>query len=613
MKIKIQGTIIPDDLADVYEWLGVTYTSPKSVALPPGKEEVEVEINSYGGDVYAGSEIYTALKSYPGKVTTTITGIAASMASIIAMAGDAVRITPTGQIMIHNVSSYSEGNKRDFEHEAGVLAGYDKTLANAYRLKTKLSEEELLDLMDHETWLTPQEALEKGFVDEILFDDMNTLKFVAGPKMLSQDTIKKAREAMKLGDKGNKMELNVETGELIIKDEAVKPEKTESIEAVMVYTDEKTKSETEVEEKASEKKEEGEEKVEKENAQFSEVNNRSGLTFKNEAEPKALHIVGGTIMKKTYKEAFMNAVRGMKLDQEEASLIASKNKAFSDAFTHDTTNTAIVIPRETQDKIWARAMEGYGVLEDLNRLHVKGELRMVKHKAIEEGDATWYVEATPTADEKNTFDDVLLKGHELSKAVIISWKLRAMAMDDFEKFLIREIGQRISIALGTAVTQGDGTNQPMGILTAVKKVKDQVVNVAKTGTVTYSELLKLVSKVHSSYKPGAKLYANSTTIWTVLANVLDANGRPFFEATAGADGVGNALGFVVKEDASLKDDEILFGNPSVGYLFNVNEEMSMTTEDHAKERKTDYVAYMIADGNVLDEKAFAVLSLTQAV
>lgn len=610
MKIKIQGTIIPDDLADVYEWLGVTYTSPKSVALPPGKEEVEVEINSYGGDVYAGSEIYTALKSYSGKVTTTITGIAASMASIIAMAGDTVRITPTGQIMIHNVSSYSEGNKHDFEHEAGVLSGYDKTLANAYRLKTKLSEKELLDLMDHETWLTPQEALEKGFVDEILFDDRNTLKFVAGPKMLSQDTIKKAREAMKMG---NNMELNVEKGELIIKDEAVKPVKAESIDAVMNYSAEKAESEDKVEEKAPEKKKEDAEKVEKENIKFREVENRSGLTFKNEAEPKALHTVGGTMMKKTYKEAFMNAVRGMKLDQEEASLIASKNKAFSDAFTHDTTNTSILIPRETQDKIWARAMEGYGVLEDLNRLHVNGELRMVKHKAIEEGDATWYVEATPTADEKNTFDDVVLKGHELSKAVTISWKLRAMAMDDFENFLIREIGQRMSIALGTSVTQGDGKNQPIGILTAVKKGKDQVVNVAKTGTVTYSELLKLVSKVHSSYKPGAKLYANSTTIWTVLANVLDANGRPFFEATAGADGVGNALGFVVKEDASLKDDEILFGNPSVGYLFNVNEEMSMATEDHAKEHKTDYVAYMIADGNVLDEKAFAVLNLTQAV
>ena len=168
MKIKIQGTIVPDDVTEVYEWFGLSCTSPKDIVFPDEVEDIDVEINSYGGDVYAGSEIYTALKSYPGKVTTTVTGIAASMASIIAMAGDHVRISPTGQIMIHNVSSYSEGDKRDFEHEAGVLAGYDKTLANAYRLKTKLSEEELLDLMNHETWLTPQEALEKGFVDEIL-------------------------------------------------------------------------------------------------------------------------------------------------------------------------------------------------------------------------------------------------------------------------------------------------------------------------------------------------------------------------------------------------------------------------------------------------------------
>lgn len=599
MKIKIQGTIVPDDVAEVYEWFGLSHTSPKDISLPAGGEDIDVEINSYGGDVYAGSEIYTALKSYPGRVTTTVTGIAASMASIIAMAGDRVRISPTGQIMIHNVSSYSEGDKNDFEKEAGVLAGYDKTLANAYRLKTKLSEQELLELMNHETWLTPQEALEKGFVDEILFDESETLKLVAGPKMLSQKTIQKAREAM-AADKKKEM----------VAEEVVEEEKIEASEAV-------EKEETvEEEEKEEEEKEKEEEKADKKKADlaFKKMDNRNGLTLKNEAEPKTLHTMGGMMMgnQKTYKEAFFNAVRGAKLDAEEESLIASENKAFNDAFTHDTTNTAIVIPRETQDKIWARAMEGYGVLEDLNRLHVKGELRMVKHKAIEEGDADWYVEATPTADEKNTFDDLILKGHELSKAVTISWRLRAMAMDDFEAFLIREIGERISIALGTAVTQGDGVKQPMGIVTAVKKAKDQVVTVAKTGAATYSELLSLISKVHSSYKTGAKIYANSTTIWTVLANIVDANGRPFFEATAAADGVGNALGFVVKEDASLKNDEILFGNPGSGYVFNVNEEMTMTTEEHAKERKTDYVAYMIADGNVLDEKAFAVLSLTQA-
>ena len=238
MKIKIQGTIVPDDVTEVYEWFGLGCTSPKDIVLPDEIEDIDVEINSYGGDVYAGSEIYTALKSYPGKVTTTVTGIAASMASIIAMAGDHVRISPTGQIMIHNVSSYSEGDKNDFEKEAGVLAGYDKTLANAYRLKTKLSEEELLDLMNHETWLTPQEALEKGFVDEILFDEADTLKLVAGPKMLSQETIRKAREAMATDEK---KEMVMEEAEEELKDsEAVEEEEEEEKEK------EKKKEEEEV-------------------------------------------------------------------------------------------------------------------------------------------------------------------------------------------------------------------------------------------------------------------------------------------------------------------------------------------------------------------------------
>ncbi len=634
MKIKIQGTIIPDDYADVYEWLGLTFTAPKDIKLPETGEQVDVEINSYGGDVYAGSEIYTALKNYPGKVTITITGIAASMASVIAMAGDVVRITPTGQIMIHNVSSYSEGNKNDFKKESDVLAGFDKTLANAYQLKTNLDHSELLKLMDKETWLTPQDALEKGFVDEILFTkDTNVLKIAAGVGMLSDEVLAKARMAMLKetikdtketdGLEGNEMDGTKMTDEAVKVNEA---EVTEKVTAEEVEIEESVK-ETEV--KAGEKikepdKENVDDHVVKINAHAIAGGNiavgvpnltigRNGLTFKNEANPQKLNIIGGIETMKTYKDAFLNAVRGIKLDNEDFGLIASANKSFSDAFTHDTTNTAIVIPQETQDKNWARAIEGYGVLEDVNRLHVKGELRMVKHKAIEEGDATWYVEATPTADEKNTFGDLVLKGHELSKAVTISWKLRSMAMADFESFLVREIGDRISIALGTAVTQGTGKDQPTGILTAVKKDKEQAANVAKTGTVTYAELLGLVSKVHSAYKTGAKIYANSTVIWTVLANIVDANGRPFFEATAGADGVGNALGFTVKEDASLKNDEILFGNPGAGYVFNVNEEMTMTTEDHAKERKTDYVAYMIADGNVLDEKAFAVLNLTQAV
>lgn len=617
MRIEIRGTIIPDDYAEVYKWFGLSYTNPKSITLPDSKEDVEVDINSLGGDVYAGTEIYTKLKNYPGKVTVIISGLAASIASVIAMAGDVVKMSPVGSMMIHNVSTYAEGDKNVMQKESEILNGFDQTLTNAYALKTKMTKEELLDLMNKETWLTPQEALKKGFVDEILFDDKKAPLLVAGFKMLSKTAIDKAKKEIAM-EKEKEEKTEEET-----KEEETQEEQTQEEEKQEEKQEETEEEETEEEEEKEKQSEKGEEKMGNEmptdqlsNKMENAIFNRQAMPkLKNEAEMENIRPVkeGGKMEKhNTYKEVFFNAVRGMKLDQEQKAVLLEHNQNLMNAFTHDTTNTSIVIPRETQDQIWARATEGYGVLEDINRLNVHGELRMVKHTAIEEGDAKWYVEATPTEDEKNTFGELLLKGHELSKAVTISWKLRAMAMEDFEAFLIREISDRMAIALGNAVTHGTGTNEPTGILTVLKDKAEQKVTVAKTGELTYSELLKAVACVHSSYKVGAKIYANSKVIWTVLANVLDKTGRPFFEATAGQDGVGNALGFVVKEDASLKDDEVLIGNPSKGYVFNVNEEMSMTTEDHAKERKTDFVSYMIADGNVLDEKAFALLSLTQA-
>ncbi|GFN35371.1 head maturation protease, ClpP-related [Tepidimicrobium xylanilyticum] len=173
-KINIKGEIIPNDYKWIYDLFDIENTSPGDVekALKEANgEDIEVIINSPGGDVFSGSEIYTLLKEYKGKSVGKIVGIAASAASVIAMGVDKLYISPTAEIMIHNVQSQARGDYRDFEHEAGVLKDYNSTIANAYLLKTGMSKEELLDLMDNETWLTPQQALEKGFVDEIMFND----------------------------------------------------------------------------------------------------------------------------------------------------------------------------------------------------------------------------------------------------------------------------------------------------------------------------------------------------------------------------------------------------------------------------------------------------------
>lgn len=200
-KIKIKGVIISNGQKWIYDWFDMDSTCPNDVSSildTLNGEEVEIEINSGGGSVYAGSEIYTALKSYHGNKTVKVVGIAASAASVIAMAGNKVLISPTAQIMIHNVSSYAQGDYRDLEHEAEVIKNYNSTIANAYTLKTGIKKEELLAMMDKETWLTPEKALEYKFADEIMFqEEVNFVASVSNDFILPQEVINKIRNTIK--------------------------------------------------------------------------------------------------------------------------------------------------------------------------------------------------------------------------------------------------------------------------------------------------------------------------------------------------------------------------------------------------------------------------------
>lgn len=199
-KIKVRGVVVSNDDKWIYDWFEMEAISPKDVEEQlenANGEDVEVEINSVGGDVYAGSDIYTMLKSYAGDVTVKIVGLAASAASVIAMAGKKVMISPTAQIMIHNVWSLAMGDYRAMEHEADVLKGWNKSIANAYMLKSGMSQSELLGLMNKETWLTAQDALKYKLVDEIMFDE--SLKLAASIKssILPPGVINKVKNLLK--------------------------------------------------------------------------------------------------------------------------------------------------------------------------------------------------------------------------------------------------------------------------------------------------------------------------------------------------------------------------------------------------------------------------------
>ena len=135
------------------------------------KGNLTVWLNSPGGDCFSANQIYTMLRNHDGKVIVKIDGIAASAASVVAMAGNETLISPTGMIMIHNPMTFAAGNKSDMEKAIAVLEEVKESIINAYARKTNLSRAKISKLMDEETWMNAEKALQLGFVDGILFSE----------------------------------------------------------------------------------------------------------------------------------------------------------------------------------------------------------------------------------------------------------------------------------------------------------------------------------------------------------------------------------------------------------------------------------------------------------
>jgi ATP-dependent Clp protease protease subunit len=139
--------------------------------LNAGEGPITIWINSPGGDCIAASQIYSMLMDYKGEVTVKIDGIAASAASVIAMAGTKVIMAPTALLMIHNPSTTAMGDHRDMAKAIDLLDQVKESIINAYELKTGMSRTTLSHMMDAETWMNANKAVELKFADSILEDD----------------------------------------------------------------------------------------------------------------------------------------------------------------------------------------------------------------------------------------------------------------------------------------------------------------------------------------------------------------------------------------------------------------------------------------------------------
>lgn len=178
--VTVNGDIICNDMKWIYDWLEYESCCPADVKnviaeLTDENEELNVIINSPGGDVQAGQEIYSILKDIKNPVTINVQSMAASAASMVAMAGDTVKMSPVALLMIHNASTCTSGDYRDMQHTADVLQTVNTAIMQAYIAKTGKTEAELREMMDKETWLTANQCIEHGFADEIIKDEKQSI------------------------------------------------------------------------------------------------------------------------------------------------------------------------------------------------------------------------------------------------------------------------------------------------------------------------------------------------------------------------------------------------------------------------------------------------------
>lgn len=205
--LEIKGDIISNNDKWIYDWLEWDSTCPADVdkafaAVEPG-EKIEVLINSGGGSVMAGQEIYTKLKRMDD-VIIEIQSLAGSAAGVIAMAGKS-KISPVGMLMIHNVSmSGAYGDYHDMQKNAEILKQMNAAMASAYTEKSGMQLEEVLKIMDRETWLTANQCLEYGFVDEIMGEQQEFTNSIQGMR-LTDDIRKRVIAEKEQADKDEKL------------------------------------------------------------------------------------------------------------------------------------------------------------------------------------------------------------------------------------------------------------------------------------------------------------------------------------------------------------------------------------------------------------------------
>ena len=342
--------------------------------------------------------------------------------------------------------------------------------------------------------------------------------------------------------------------------------------------------------------EETKEEIKEEKEEISKEEERSLIADTQEIEKrKDLRIIKGekemeerkfTIKSPEYRSAWAKTLMGVELDDTEKRALGDAIGTTSTTFTASAANTqginnlGLLIP-ESVRLDWLKMIEQASpIYRDIRKLNVNGNVDFPYLFAAD--DAEWYAEMTTTKNEGQEYKNIKLTGHELAKAIEITWKAESMTVDGFISFLLDELNVKMNKALINAVIYGTGSAQPTGITNGLT---------AKTNTKVIELIKACLSDLDEENRVGAKVYVASN-VADEIAFYKDENGNyPYLVA-----GLGRAGGATIEADPFLKAGDIVVGNAQ-NYVLNFNESLRIDKEVKVQPRRVVYGGYLIADGN----------------
>lgn len=293
-----------------------------------------------------------------------------------------------------------------------------------------------------------------------------------------------------------------------------------------------------------------------------------------------------TVKSDEYRTAWAKSMMGQALDEIDKRAIGDAIGTTATTFVeadgghNGINNLGLLIPESLRLDLLKLAEEASPIYRDITKLNINGNIDLPYLYGAD--DAEWYAESATTKNEGQEYRNIKLTGHELAKAIEITWKAEAMTVDGFMDFILTELNQKMNKALIKAVIYGTGSGQPTGITASLDK----------TTNANPIDLIKaLLGTLANENRVGAKVYVASD-VADAIAFYKDENGNyPYL-----VGGLGRVSGSSIEADPFLESGDVVVGNAS-NYILNFNQPLRVDKEVKVQPRHVVYGGYLIADGN----------------